>query len=248
MPYRTYHALLISLMIVARVASDPMDTPLRVCVIPAGMSFAFAVESDSGLFLIDAGSPGHGKAIVKRLTRFSAKPLRLIIVTHAHFDHYGSADELRTLTGAPIAIHKDDAEDMAAGRTRLDLVRGWGVIGKALLPLAERMTNPRPTRADILLSDGDSLNRYGLPGIAVHTPGHTPGSITVLLRDSTALVSDLLVSSPWLGLQCYYATNWSQLAPSFTRVMAMGVRRAFTGHSSRLFDRKSLEAIVPKER
>jgi glyoxylase-like metal-dependent hydrolase (beta-lactamase superfamily II) len=216
-----------------------------VCSFKAGLSVVHAIETDSGIFLIDAGTPGQGKKILKRLKTFSPKPLSMIIITHAHFDHYGSALELRNMTGAKIAIHEVDAPDMAQGKTKIDLVRSWGIAGKFILPLVEVITKPAHTTADILLHDKDNLSSYGLPATVLHTPGHTIGSVSILLPDSTAFVSDLLIVNPSLNSQCYYANSWSEIAKSLALLQSIKPKLVFTGHSTKAVRLKNLLRLVP---
>jgi hydroxyacylglutathione hydrolase len=239
------HSSLALLMSVALSFAIDNGDSLRIHPIPAGMGIAFAVESPGGLFLVDAGSPGHGKSILKHLQKFSGKPLRLIIITHGHFDHYGSAGELKGLTGAPIAIHGADAKDMEEGRTSLPLVHGLGRIGKFLLPLAEFVTSPKPTHADILLHDGDSLTKYGLPAIVVATPGHTPGSISILLDNGTAFTGDLVVTSPRLDCQCFFASSWRDLDTSLIRMQKLRPKQVFSGHSVHAISGDKFQEIKP---
>ena len=70
------------------------------------------IAGDSGCILVDAGIPGSERKIAKVLTRhgLSMKDIKLIVVTHAHVDHAGSAARLRKLSGAPILAHRDDAD------------------------------------------------------------------------------------------------------------------------------------------
>jgi glyoxylase-like metal-dependent hydrolase (beta-lactamase superfamily II) len=82
----------------------------------AGMSNAHLIEAETGYVLVDKGSPGHARRIFTESFSFQRKNLFLIYITHAHFDHYGSAAEIRRLTGAPVAIHAADAEDIDAGQ------------------------------------------------------------------------------------------------------------------------------------
>lgn len=209
------------------------------------MAVAFAVESDSAVFLIDAGSPGQGDRLAEKLAGFSRKPLSLIIVTHAHFDHFGGANRLREITGARVAAHVDDVNDLRAGRTRVPLVHGWGRLGRPLLPFAEKLLKPRPTEPDIVLHDGERLDTLGLRATVVHTPGHTPGSISIMLDNGTAFVSDLVVSRPRDDAQCYYATSWTKLAVSLRRVQKLEPRLVYSGHSPKPMDAERFASLRP---
>lgn len=183
--------------------------------------------------LVDAGSPGHEKRILRRVHGLGRGDLRLIYVTHAHLDHYGSAAALRRLTGAPIAIHRADAEAMARGETPIALARGRGKLGRLLLPLAERYLRPEPVQADVLLDDGDELDPYGLDAVVVHTPGHTPGSSCLYLEGRVAFVGDLISTVLGAHAQRTYACDWAALAESLRRVQALAPALVYGGHGGR---------------
>lgn len=89
--------------------------------------------------------------------------IKYIILTHGHFDHMHTLDELRDATGAKVLVHKDDAETLT--NSALSLFSYFGYPD----------TTYRP--ADELLEDGDILELGGEYVSVVHTPGHTPGCI-----------------------------------------------------------------------
>ena len=125
---------------------------------------------DGKIVVVDTGMPGDAKKILEYLyTKMSKEPrdLKTILLTHCHPDHTGSALELRELTGAKIAIHKDDA-DYVAGRKRLPPVKG------PVPPETSRFPPPH-IQPDLLLEDGEMID--GLK--VIHIPGHTPGSIAL---------------------------------------------------------------------
>ncbi|WSW02240.1 MBL fold metallo-hydrolase [Streptomyces sp. NBC_01006] len=71
--------------------------------------------------LVDAGTPGSGQSIRERIAGHGLDPsdLALIVITHGHIDHFGSAAELHRLTGAPIAGHVADLEPFRTGRAHM---------------------------------------------------------------------------------------------------------------------------------
>jgi hydroxyacylglutathione hydrolase len=218
---------------------------IRIQAINAGMSTAFAIESNDGLFLIDAGSPGQEKSILKQLKKFSDKPLRLIIITHAHFDHYGSAEKLREMTGARIAIHALDAQAMTQGKTYIPLTHSWGNWGKMIQPAVEAIVHTLPTSADLMLNDGDTLSQYGLPGRVIYVPGHTIGSIAILLDNGTAFISDLLATNPNPTAQSYYANDWNQLAASLKRMQSLNPSTVYIGHTKTTLTGERFQVFKP---
>ena len=141
--------------------------------------------------VIDAGIPGNGDAIVSYIRKLGRSPrdLQWIIVTHHHFDHSGSAWELRELTGAKVVAHRSETEPTPDGK--LLLRKG----GEGEPPpswyrwiLARSGGGRRPEivfhdiEVQMAVEDGETLDCLGGLRI-IHTPGHTPGSISPLLAD-----------------------------------------------------------------
>jgi len=212
------------------VPVDDLEAPLKIHVIKSLMSQAYLIESPDGLVLVDTGEPGNASRILGKMHDIGRVDLRLILITHAHFDHYGSAGALRKRTGAPIAIHRADAEAMAKGQTRLGEVRRWGRLGKALLPVARLIWRTKGTSADMLVDEGFSLRRFGIEALVLHMPGHTPGSIGLVVKGRYVFAGDLLSSRPRLHAQSYYASDWDQVARSLERLKQMDPLMVFPGH------------------
>jgi hydroxyacylglutathione hydrolase len=218
---------------------------MRIHSIPAGFGLSFLLEYPHGLYLIDSGSPGRQAAVLGMMDSLGRDDLKLIWITHAHYDHYGSAAALRECTGAPIGVHPADEESMLRGRSPLGTWRGRGavlILANALLTCLWPLT---PTRPDFNLEDGGTLERFGLEAAILHTPGHTPGHTCVLLEDVTAFAADLLARIPRPRLQDLLATDWSQLPASLARLQAAQPERIFTGHSYKPITGKTLQQINP---
>ena len=84
-----------------------------------------------------------------------------ILLTHGHFDHIDAADELRSLTGAPLFVHAEDADMLTSEEMNGSAGFGFHVVC-------------RP--AEHTFCDGEELNFGGMTFRVIHTPGHTPGS------------------------------------------------------------------------
>ena len=103
--------------------------------------------------------------------------LDMIIMTHGHFDHIMSLDELRDATLAPVLIHKDDNEMLTdSQKNAYSFFFGGALVQKA---------------ADRLLSDGDILTLGEDTLRVIHLPGHSKGSIA-LLGDGMIITGDTL--------------------------------------------------------
>lgn len=174
---------------------------VRVPIAPLHMINAYMIVSDGGVVIVDTGLPGSEKRFAGALAAEGKRTsdVRLIIVTHAHIDHAGSAAALKRLTGAPLLAHRADLPHYRQERAMSYCPTGpFGRLFKATGLIQSPYEAFEP---DIVMDGTDdlSLKPFGVAGIARYTPGHTAGSISVLLDDRNVLVSDLISSGILLG-------------------------------------------------
>lgn len=218
---------------------------MRVHPIRCGFGIGFLIEADTGLFLVDSGTPGQEQHVLATMRALGREDLKVIWITHAHYDHYGSAAALRRLTGAHIGVHPADAEAMTAGLSPLGSTRSYGFV----YPVAQRLLNRihplPPTPPDFTLEDGQTLELFGLNAQVLHTPGHTPGHTCLVLSEGTAFAADLISSNPRPRLQYLLATDWSQLADSLACLQQAQATWIYTGHLKRRVPGFLIKQIKP---
>jgi glyoxylase-like metal-dependent hydrolase (beta-lactamase superfamily II) len=147
---------------------------------------------DKDLTLIDTGFKGRAAGIMAQIKKlgYSVSDVAHIIVTHHHIDHVGSLAELKRATGAKVVAHEADSPYINGTLPQPGPVK-HNTLSKALTPLYKLWAHA-PVAVDIIVDDEDELPVLG--GIkVVHTPGHTPGSISLLLKkEKLAIVGDLM--------------------------------------------------------
>jgi hydroxyacylglutathione hydrolase len=92
--------------------------------------------------------------------------VKAIVSTHAHIDHVGGLSKLHQYTGAPVLMHRDD----------LPLYQAMDMQASFL-----GVHPPELAEIDQLLKEGDSLRWGSFEAQVIHTPGHTPGSVSLYL-------------------------------------------------------------------
>lgn len=204
------------------------------------------IEDTRGLFLIDSGSPNQQTVVLRKMQAIGRQDLKLIWITHAHYDHYGSAAALRELTGASIGIHPGDARSVLRGKSLLGTAHGRGKILRITQGLLYRIQPLPKTQVDYELSDGETLEKFGLNARILHTPGHTPGHTCIILENGTAFAADLLARNPRPRLQDLLATDWDMLPASLARLQAARPEWIYTGHSRQPLSRGQLLQIKPR--
>lgn len=120
----------------------------------------YLLISGSCAYVTDPSVPA--RTVLDTLRREGAT-LQGILLTHGHFDHIGSIDELRDEAGVPVYIHAYDAEMLTDGSKNASRA----FFGNDLVR--------RP--ADVLLASGDTLPLGDETIEVIHTPGHTKGSV-----------------------------------------------------------------------
>jgi Zn-dependent hydrolases, including glyoxylases len=125
--------------------------------------------------------------------------IKLIVVTHAHTDHAGSAARIRELSGAPILAHQDDTDYYSRKLPMTYCTTSW--VGRLFVKTPVPHEPYVGFAPDILMNDAEtiSLKDFGVDGIVRHTAGHTPGSIGIELASQDALVGDLIASGILIG-------------------------------------------------
>jgi len=116
--------------------------------------------------IIDPGA--EGSHLIKFIKQEKIS-INYIVNTHGHPDHIGANRKIKEHTNAPILIHQYDAPMLAKSGSVLSLI----------FPV--EFSSPP---ADTFIKDGDLIECAGMKLKVLHTPGHTPGGISLLIDDS----------------------------------------------------------------
>jgi glyoxylase-like metal-dependent hydrolase (beta-lactamase superfamily II) len=150
------------------------------------MVHCYIWEWQGGLTLIDTGLPSHVHTVIDAITAhgWALHNVRRILITHGDTDHMGGAAKLKKATGAVVGCHSVDKIllENPARRVPASL---WLRPLFAAMRLAPNFS-PLPVPVDELYVDGQVLPE-GF--IVVHTPGHTPGHISLLHRQRRLLIA-----------------------------------------------------------
>jgi hydroxyacylglutathione hydrolase len=221
-----------------------MQKVIQLSVFPLGMINCYLIKGEKKHVLVDTGVPHSEIKIIQQLEAngISKEDIGLIIITHGHIDHFGSAKELKHLLKVPILMHELDKTALETGKSLAETLKAnyriWHYI---LRPKLLRDTASACT-PDILLKDDQEydLVDYGIKGKVIHTPGHTPGSISVVLEDGNAVIMDLASSGILLGGIAFnsrmkhppFHDNKEQVRSSICKVMKTKAHTFYLGHGN----------------
>ena len=196
----------------------------------------YLIESDGRRFLVDTGTPGNLKRAKEQIDSIDG-----IVITHAHYDHCGSAVEIADHFSCRIYAHRDDHPYLEG----VEDFRFSGAVGNMIKRL-ERLRPMRHFRAH----DVEKLDLN-----VVHLPGHTPGSIGIVIENEL-LCGDLLrvgkryiVAGKEVVKPSSRNFNWDQkrYVESLKKLLDLNVSRIHPGHGRSVeLSRSMIEGIIQR--
>jgi len=205
----------------------------------------FIVRTGSSWVLIDAGMGGYARSIraAARTATGSDAPPSCVVLTHGHFDHIGSLEELLDEWNCPVYAHRLERPYLTG---RSPYPPPDPLVGRGSMALLSRLY----PRAPIDISTHLELlpETATVPGLLdwrwIHTPGHTAGHVSLFReRDRTLIAGDALTTTKQESLMAvatqrrelhgppaYFTQDWDAAAASVDTLAALNPEVLATGH------------------
>ncbi len=214
-----------------------------------GICNCYLVKED-GIIVVDTGVPNQGKKFRRWLKDLSIEPkdVSLILLTHGHFDHIASASEFKKLTGCKVAINRREKDRVEQALKPIPLgVTLWSKVLLTIFNIFLPFINFPGTSVDLVLEDEEySLESYGIHGKIIYTPGHSPGSMSLLLDTGDAFVGDLVMNGFPLRIgpgMPIFAENTNAIKGSWRLLLSSGAKQIYPAHG-KPFNADVLEKLL----
>lgn len=209
---------------------------IQIYRVLSGRSNVFYVRDDEVSLLVDSSVHFEWPMLEKKLTSNPLNIQRLdwLLLTHTHFDHAQNANRIKHRFHCPLIQHVSEAPLLQSGRN--PPVLGANRFTRRITDLFNgqlpSLFNYPPASADIWMLDNLPLYPIDYDISIIHTPGHSPGSVSLIVDHEIAIVGDALFGV-WPGsVFPPYANDVQRLIQSWKVLLDTGCRLFLPSHGS----------------
>lgn len=195
--------------------------------IKCGNGNCYIIENGTNGILVDTGKREYVNQVIEQCKVYQVK---LIILTHAHFDHAENAAQISEIFGIPIGMNEQDCDLIQSNLNQP--MYATNILGKVVLSASMRDFSIRTMskfKPNILLHDGDTLFDYGFDAQIIALPGHTIGSIGIDVDKKYLIVGDALMNMFYPTVSMLF-NNREQMLESARIISNIGDRTIYFGH------------------
>ena len=195
----------------------------------------YIVENGSGGVLVDTGRREFARRVLEACRRYR---VRLIVLTHGHFDHAENAAFLSEALGVPIGMSGRDLDLISSNANQA--LSAETLLGKVVLSASLREFSRRSMRVfepEVLLLVGGCLTDYGIDARIVALPGHTEGSIGLDVEETNLVVGDALMNMFYPTVSMLFH-NREAMLESAEKISTLGRRMLYFGHGRPVSNRR----------
>lgn len=203
-----------------------------------GLTNCYLITGEEGSILVDTGIEKNRFELYEKL-RY--KNVRLILLTHGHNDHVANAGFLQKKLNVPVGMNLKD--QWLVGSNADSVIEADTVPGRILRRITQRSMEQEqidPFPVDYFFRDGDTLEDFGIPAEIRALPGHTPGSIGLLVNGTDFIVGDAMFHF-FRPAPSYLYEDREQMLKSVERIRESGAKLIYPGHGKPF----PIEAVRP---
>ncbi|MEG2813578.1 MAG: MBL fold metallo-hydrolase [Oscillospiraceae bacterium] len=207
-----------------------MEKPNKITMITAGNENCYVLSNENTTILVDTCSKKARELVWERIKDL---PIKLIILTHGHYDHIENAKYFADKFDAKIAMSQLDAE-LISSPLKNEL-KAKNFSGKVMLANYKRHVKKNKIdefEIDIPLYDGFDLNEYGFDAKIISLSGHTKGSVAIISASKMAIVGDTLMNMP-TPTTALIAEDFETCEKDVDRLRELSLESIYTGHGKK---------------
>ena len=206
----------------------------KIIRIISGRSNVFLLTNGEKNILIDTSPKYFWKMLEKRLKQLQVNHIDYLILTHTHYDHAENSKKVRDRYNSKVIVHRNEAHNLTSGENILP--DGTNAITKLIIRLFGKQFLSRfdyePCNYDYLADTIFDLRDFGFNAYILHTPGHTTGSMSIIVDDNIALVGDTMFGVFKWSVFPPYANNIDQMIESWGNLLKTNCQVFIPSHGT----------------
>lgn len=190
---------------------------------------SYVISNCDAAIIVDPGGRENVERLFFKDTKnHLSKKIKLVVLTHGHYDHTEGAQYIKDKLKVPILMNRKDVGLIGKKKYKLH-TRTWvGRMGKMFLSLPRHVEIFTP---DIVIGDADySLDKWGIEGMIIHTPGHTLGSSSILC--SNTLISGDTFMNIFQPSETLFAEDYLLYDRTLEKLSKYWFLNIYPGHGS----------------
>lgn len=207
--------------------------------IRCGMVNCWIIKGEKGSVLVDTGVVRYRDMLVNAARQ---EDVRLVFHTHGHVDHIGNTAALIEKLSISCSMHEADVELIQKLDARELFANTF--LGKIILNGTKQNKYHAPSfQPDRFFAGGETLDEFGMDAVVVALPGHTKGSLGLLVDGKNFIVGDAMFNI----LKPTHARIYEELEPMLDSIVAIsksGCKTVFPGHGKPFSAGEYFQSIV----
>jgi glyoxylase-like metal-dependent hydrolase (beta-lactamase superfamily II) len=193
----------------------------KIIQILSGRSNVFLFTNGKKNILIDTSPKNKWNKLEKQLIDLNINHVDYLFLTHTHFDHAANAHKIKEKYNSLVFVHKTEASYLTSGDNIIP--DGTNIITRSIINLFAyrvfRRLSYEPCQPDILVNSSLDLKEFGFNAYIIHTPGHTVGSMSIVVDNEVAIVGDAMFGISKWSVFPPYANDIKQMIKSWGRLL-----------------------------
>jgi len=208
----------------------------KISIIVSGRCNVFCVEKEGAAVLIDASTERNYAPILSALQNRNISKINALVLTHTHFDHTENTARIKEKFHPEIIVHSSESVFLITGDSPLP--RGSFFLTKVLTKLFAKRVRAlfsyKGCNCDVLVDSYFDLAGFGINAYLMHTPGHTRGSMCLIVDHEIAIVGDTLYGVLPYNVLPPFAENKKQLVDSWKKLLNTGCQVFLPSHGKEI--------------
>lgn len=200
----------------------------------SGRSNVFLLTNGEKNILIDTSPKFVWNKLEERLKHLNVDRIDYLVLTHTHYDHAENSKKIKEKYNAKVIVHRNEASYLTSGENILP--KGTNVVTKIIIRLFGKQflskVKYEPCQHDYLVDSTFDFSNMGFNAYIMHTPGHTIGSMSIIIDDNIAIVGDTMFGVFKWSVFPPYADNIIQMIGSWRKLLKTSCLVFIPGHGS----------------